>query len=75
MYVSMDVLVFGPIKRKWACMLQIFKVQNKDEGIMSKAKFCQLLDNCLNENLTETLLRSAFSKALLFPFCADNFGY
>lgn len=70
----MDVVVFGPTKRKWSTILQNFKIENREER-MTKAKFCELLKNCVDESLTDKSLKSAFSKTALFPFIADDFDY
>lgn len=71
----MDVVVFGAVKRKWASTLQNFKIQNREEQSMSKATFLNMLNECLNQTLTSTILQNSFTKTSLFPFNADNFDY
>lgn len=71
----MDVVVFGPIKRKWSSNLQKFKIESRGEERMSKVTFCDMLKRCLDESFTISNLQSAFSKTALYPFSADCFDF
>ncbi|XP_031634955.1 uncharacterized protein LOC116348181 [Contarinia nasturtii] len=71
----MDVVVFGPMKRKWSTMLQNFKRSNNEMGPMPKHTFVKLLQSCLQEIVTPGTLKSSFQKTALYPFNANNFDY
>lgn len=71
----MDVVVYGPLKRKWAACLKHFRNSNQNLERMSKPMFCDLLNKCVNESLTTDLLRTSFEKTALWPFDADAFNY
>lgn len=71
----MDVVVFGPTKRKWAAMLKDFRRANQKMERMPKEIFVRLLNECLNECLTMSTLQSSFSKTALYPFDANNFNF
>lgn len=71
----MDVVVFGPTKRKWAAVLKDFRRANQTLDRMSKEVFVGLLDRCLNECLSPSTLKSSFTKTALYPFDANNFDF
>lgn len=71
----MDVVVFGPTKRKWAAVIKDFRRANQAMERMPKHIFVTLLDECLKECLKPDTLKSSFSKTALHPFGADNFDY
>lgn len=71
----MDVVVYGPLKRKWSENLQRFRSNNTDLERMTKQTFCDLLAKCTDEVCTSDLMKAAFRKTGLYPFDADNFNY
>lgn len=71
----MDVVIYGPVKRKWSQNLQHLKTQNTQPERMSKQTFCELLAQCVDDVCTPQLLRTAFEKTGLYPFNPQNFDY
>lgn len=71
----MDVVVYGPIKRKWAANLKEFRNSNRTIDRMPKGLFCDLLNKCVNETCTSELLKTSFAKTGLDPFNPDSFDY
>lgn len=71
----MDVVVFGPVKQKWAAHLKLFRSSNRNLERMSKEKFCELLGEVVNDTFTSQLIRTSFEKTGLNPFHADSFDY
>lgn len=71
----MDVVMFRPMKVKWAKVIQDFKNLNQDKDKMTRPDFCNLLKTCLDEILQPNLLKKSFEATAIFPFGADYFDY
>ncbi|XP_055303246.1 uncharacterized protein LOC129568930 [Sitodiplosis mosellana] len=71
----MDVVVFDSVKQKWSSNLEEFRNLCGDLQRMPEANFCELLDQCVEENLTPELIKTAFVKTGLNPFDANSFNY
>lgn len=71
----MDVVVYGPVKKKWAQNMKEFRNSHRNQERMPKPTFCDLATKCVNEVLTPDLLKAAFVKTGLNPFDAASFNY
>lgn len=74
-FQPMDVVVYGPTKRKWSSNLHTFRNSHPDTDRMPKSIFCELLHTCIEEVCTPDLIKAAFVKTGLYPFDAENFDY
>lgn len=70
-----DVVMFLPMKIKWAKIIQDFKGSNPDLDRMTRPDFCRLLNSCLNDVLQPQLLKKSFEATRIYPFGADFFDF
>lgn len=71
----MDVVVFKPMKTKWASTINTHKCENPGVESISKPDFCQLLEKCLNDCMTPELIKKSFETTALFPFGAQHYDF
>lgn len=71
----MDVVIFKPVKTKWAAAVNNYKKTNRNAERMPKQDFCRILDQCLTESVTPELLKKSFKAMALFPFGGQHFDF
>lgn len=71
----MNAVIFGPVKRKWAEVLNEFKNSKCQMDRMTNELFYKNLKMCMNETFTSVLLKSAFVETGLHPFDPKKCDY
>lgn len=71
----MDVVIFKPLKTKWAAAINNYKITNRNAERMPKQDFCRILDQCFTESVTPELMKKSFKSTALFPFGGHNFDF
>lgn len=71
----MDVVVFRPMKMKWAQVMNDYKASNPSEPKISKKDFCHLLNDCLIEVMKPDLIQKSFATTAIYPFGAEYFKF
>lgn len=72
---AMDVVMYRPMKLKWASVIYDYKVNNPNKEKITRQDFCKLLKTCLDACMRPELLKTSFAATATYPFGAEFFDY